>query len=70
MRKFISFLAGVMSGAVVGAAVALLFAPMTGESMQQELSVKFEQLKKEIETAMSEREAKLRADFEQLKKSV
>lgn len=69
MRKFFAFLAGVMSGAVVGAAVALLLAPMSGEALQAELNARFEELKGEMETAVAEQERKLRADFERMKQA-
>ena len=31
MNRFISFLSGILSGAVVGAVVAILFAPASGK---------------------------------------
>ncbi len=67
MRKFFAFLAGVLSGAVVGAAVALLLAPMSGDALQREIGARFEQLKAEMESAAAEQERKLRAEFERLK---
>ena len=67
MRKFFAFLAGMMSGAIVGAAVALLLAPMSGEALQAEINTRFAELKAEMETAVAEQEKKLRAEFERLK---
>lgn len=69
MRKFFAFLAGILSGAVVGAAVALLLAPMSGETLQKEIGARFEQLKAEMEAAAAEQERKLRAEFERMKSS-
>ena len=67
MRKFFAFLAGLMSGAVVGGTVALLLAPMSGEALKNELTTRIEQLKDEMQTAAAEQEARLRAEFERLK---
>ncbi len=67
MRKFFAFLAGLMSGAVVGGAVALLMAPMSGRDLQTEIGSRVDQLKAEIETAAAEQEKRLRAEFERMK---
>jgi len=67
MRKFFAFLAGMLSGAIVGSTVALLLAPMSGKDLQAELNARFEQLKAEIEAAAAEQEKKLRAEFERMK---
>lgn len=67
MRKFFAFLAGIMCGAVVGGAVALLLAPMPGKELQDEIATRIEQLKAEIETAVTEQEKRLRAEFERMK---
>ncbi len=67
MRKFFAFLAGMMCGAIVGAAVALVFAPMSGRDLQTEITDRFEQLKAEIESAVTEQEKRLRAEFERMK---
>ena len=67
MRKFFAFLAGLMSGAMVGGVVALLLAPMSGEAFKNELATRIEQLKAEMQTAAAEQETRLRAEFERLK---
>lgn len=67
MRKFFAFLAGLMSGAIVGGTVALLLAPMSGAALKNELAARIEQLKAEMQTAAAEQEARLRAEFERLK---
>jgi len=69
MHKFFAFLSGVMSGAIVGAAVALLLAPMSGEALQAEINARFAELKSEMEAAVTEQEKKLRAEFERMKES-
>jgi gas vesicle protein len=70
MRKFFAFLAGILCGAVVGGATALLLAPMSGRDLQQEIAVRIDQLKAEIETAVVEQEKRLRAEFERMKEEV
>ena len=70
MRKFFAFLAGILCGAVVGGATALLLAPMSGRDLQNEIGVRIERLKAEIETAVAEQEERLRAEFERMKEEV
>ena len=69
MRKFFAFLAGVMSGAIVGGTIALLFAPMSGEAFKDEIGARIEQVKVEVETAAAEQEKRLRAEFERIKQA-
>ncbi len=70
MRKFFSFLAGLLCGAVVGGATALLLAPMSGSDLQDEIVVRIDHLKAELETAVAEQEQRLRAEFERMKEEV
>lgn len=67
MRKFFAFLAGILCGALVGSAAALLLAPMSGKDLQGEIADRFEQIKAEIEAAVEEQEKRLRAEFERMK---
>ena len=67
MRKFFAFLAGIFCGAIVGSGAALLMAPMSGKDLQEEIAVRIDQLKVEIETAVEEQEKRLRAEFERMK---
>jgi gas vesicle protein len=69
MRKFFAFLAGLMSGAIVGGAAALLFAPMSGEALKDEIVARIDQLKDDMEKAAAEQEKRLRAEFERLKQA-
>jgi len=70
MRKFFSFLAGLLCGAIVGGATALLLAPMSGSDLQDEIVVRIDHLKAELETAVAEQEQRLRAEFERMKEEV
>ncbi|MCK4831293.1 MAG: YtxH domain-containing protein [Anaerolineales bacterium] len=67
MRKFFAFMTGILCGAIVGGAIALLLAPMSGKSMQEELAVRFDKLKADIEASVAEQEKRLRAEFERMK---
>jgi gas vesicle protein len=52
-----SFMLGIMTGAVIGAGVALLFAPRTGQEMRQQLGEQYRGLAERAEqTAQSLRE--------------
>ena len=70
MRKFFAFLAGIMCGALVGGAAALLLAPMSGQELQSEVTDRFTQLKADVETAIAEQEQRLRAEFERMKEEI
>ena len=67
MRKFFAFMTGTLCGAIVGGAISLLLAPMSGQSMQEELAVRFDKLKADIEASVAEQEKRLRAEFERMK---
>ena len=67
MRKFFAFLAGILCGAIVGGATALLMAPMSGKDLQDEIVAHIDQLKSEIDAAVDEQEKRLRAEFERIK---
>ena len=67
MRKFFAFLAGILCGAIVGSTAALLLAPMSGKDLQDEIAVRADQLKAEIEAAVAEQEKRMRAEFERMK---
>lgn len=70
MRKFFSFLAGLLCGAIVGGATALLLAPMSGRDLQDEIAVRVDHLRTDLETAVAEQEKRLRAEFERMKEEV
>ena len=59
MRKILSFLSGAIMGALVGATLALLFAPSSGESMRTQLQERVKALQEEVRKAAAERRAEL-----------
>ena len=67
MRRFMSFLAGVMSGALVGAVTALLLAPTSGKELQSRITENVESIRDEMKEAYETRMAQLEAEIEALR---
>jgi gas vesicle protein len=68
MRRFFSFLIGVISGALVGAVTVLLLTPESGEDLRAQVRGRFENLVEEVRsTAAAERE-RLEAQLEAFKR--
>jgi gas vesicle protein len=67
MKKFISFLSGVVVGGLVGATFALLFAPSSGKQLQERLKLNAEELKNEISLAARNRRNELQAQLDNLR---
>jgi gas vesicle protein len=59
MRKFLSFLAGTLMGALVGATLALLLTPSSGETLRQQIRDRFSALQDELNQAATERKIEL-----------
>lgn len=59
MRGFASFISGVMLGAVVGATLAMLLAPSSGEELRTQVQSRAEQMQIEIKQAAASRRAEL-----------
>ncbi len=67
MRKIISFLSGALTGAVVGAAVALLLTPAPGEELRAQWQQRAQTLLAEMRRAAQERRAELEAELARLR---
>ena len=65
--KVMSFLAGMFSGAVVGATAALLLAPSSGEDLQMEARHRYETIVEEAKSAAAAKQAELKARLEALR---
>lgn len=70
MRRMFSFLMGALTGALVGATVALLLAPSSGEELQARARERFTTVKDEVRQAYEARVAQLEAELESLRKRV
>ncbi len=68
MSKILSFFAGALCGAIVGAAISLLLAPTSGESLRNEMVNRWREALDEARLAMDETRRELQAQFEQMQK--
>lgn len=59
MRRFFYFLAGAALGGIVGAALALLLTPESGDVLRGQISERTEHLRSEVQRAAAERRAEL-----------
>ena len=68
MRRTVSFFLGVVSGAIVGAVVALLLAPHSGQEFQNEMRSRVQALIEDGRRAAAARRAELEAQLEAFKR--
>lgn len=68
MRRFFSFVLGSITGALVGAAVALLIAPSSGEELQARARQRLTNLRSEIQEAYESRAAQMEAELDSMRK--
>ncbi|MCJ7658130.1 MAG: YtxH domain-containing protein [Anaerolineales bacterium] len=59
MKRFVSLLAGFLTGAVVGATLAILFTPTSGEELQTQIQGRYHSLRDEVTEAAALRRAEL-----------
>jgi gas vesicle protein len=67
MSKVTGFLAGMMSGAIVGSVAALLLAPMSGRDLQSRAREEFDDLLDDAKSAAETKRVQLEAQLEALK---
>jgi gas vesicle protein len=67
MRKAFNFLAGVMMGGVVGATIAILLAPSSGEDIRTQLQNRATRLKDEVKAVAEARRAELERELAALR---
>ena len=67
MRKFVAFLGGSLTGAVVGAAMAILLAPAPGEDLREQALQRVGALCREVRAASPPRRAELEAELARLR---
>jgi len=68
MRKTISLVIGLLAGAMVGAAAAILLAPYSGTELQQRIRTRFQDLIEEGRRAATARRLELEAQLEAFKR--
>jgi gas vesicle protein len=68
MRRFMSFMAGVLLGSITGAVVALLFAPSSGEDLRHQAEERYHTIESEVRSAAATRRAELERQLAELRK--
>ncbi len=66
MGKFLAFMSGVLSGAVVGAVSALLLTPQSGEGLKEQARQRYTDMQEEGRKAGEARRQEVLAEFESM----
>ena len=61
MRRLLAFVGGVLSGGVIGAAIALLFTPASGDTMRESVRARYAAALKAGQDAAAQRRLDLEA---------
>ncbi len=69
MSRFINFMVGIITGALVGSIAALLLAPMSGEELRTQASERADAVRKDVLEAYEMRVAQLEAELDRLRKT-
>ena len=67
MQKFMSFITGAVMGALVGASLAILFAPSSGDDLRLEMQERAQRLQAEVKAAADARRAELEQQLNSLR---
>ena len=67
MQKTLSYLAGALTGALVGATLVVLFTPASGETIRSDLRNRVEALRDQMKDAAAARRAELEAQLASLR---
>jgi gas vesicle protein len=67
MQRTLSFLAGAVTGALVGATLMVLLTPASGETIRSDLQNRIQQLKDEMQAAASNRRAEMEVQLARLR---
>lgn len=69
MRRTFRFIAGAITGAIIGSVVVMLLTPESGSDTRTALSEKIQYLRSQILEAAKERRIELEAEIENYKKA-
>ena len=67
MQRTFSYLAGAITGALVGATLVVLFTPQSGESIRSDLRNRVQSLREQMKEAASARRQELEAQLSDLR---
>jgi len=68
MNRVISFMSGAIMGALVGATLAILLTPASGEEIRTRMQDQIQKIQEEIKTATESRRAELEDQLAALRK--
>jgi len=68
MNRVISFISGAVMGTLVGATLALLFTPASGDDIRTKMSEQVQKIQEEIKTATESRRNELEEQLAALRK--
>ncbi len=68
MRRLTNFIFGVIIGAFVGAATAILLAPSSGDDLRIEMRDRFKSLWDELQDAAQERRTEMESQLAEMRK--
>lgn len=68
MKNFFSFIFGLLSGALVGVAAAMLLAPSSGDELRSSISSRYEGALANFRTTVEQERRKLEEELESLKR--
>ena len=68
MRRAFNYLLGISVGALVGASLAILLAPESGEDLREELETRFGRFRDEIQEAANQRRSELEGQLQNLRR--
>jgi gas vesicle protein len=69
MKRFFSFVAGLLSGSVVGAAAAILLAPASGDELRADARARWEEALNAAKEEMEQTQRQKSLEYEQMKES-
>ncbi len=64
MKKVLSFIAGLLSGGLVGALVVILIAPQSGEETRRRIAARTREIVAAAKEAIAERRRELEAEYQ------
>ncbi len=67
MKRLLSLISGVALGSLVGATMALLLAPASGNDLRSQLQDRVQRVRDEIQSAASARRAELEGELKRLR---